>query len=151
MQSKRDQFCQWAMEEGVSVSQLLGYMLYLDNYHSGDRNVASVGWRLFCCDTVNDKPEATLEEAVWLVERASLSQSVYLDIRLKFLDRFKLPAVMHVTAENRRNRPVLTEYKHGVKAPLLQCLSLTLNERLTLIDLTGLDLNIQVSFKFNWG
>ena len=85
------------------------------------------------------------------MERASLSQSIYLEIRLRFLDRFKLPAVMHVTAENKRHRPIVTEYQHGVKAPLQQCLSMTLSERLQLIDLSSLDSQVQIAFKFNWG
>ena len=151
VREKREQFSEWAIEEGVTVTQLLGYLLYLEEYQKGDRDIAHVGWKLFCAEPVSSKPEASLEEATWMVERASMSQSVYLDIRLRFLDRFKLPPVNIVVTENKQNRPPIFEYEHGVKAPLLQCLSLTLSERLKLIDMTGLDQLVQVNFKFNWG
>ena len=50
-------------------------------------------------------------------------------------------AVMHVRAENQRHRPTLVEYRHDMKASLPQCLSLTLTERVTHMDLSGLDQN----------
>ena len=127
---KREMISQWAENEGVSVSKLLGYLLYLENYHSGDRSLADAGWKIFSGDKFAAKLEASLEEALWLIERACLSQSLYPEIRLRFLDRFVLTAVMHIVKESKLNRPPLTEYRNGVKAPLLKCLSLTLNERL---------------------
>ena len=60
-------------------------------------------------------------------------------MRLRFKDRIYFPPVMHIRAENQCHRPALLEYKHGVKAPLLQCLSLTLTERLQHMDLSVLD------------
>lgn len=39
VQSKREELSKWAAEEGVSVSQLLGYLLYMDNYHTGGKIV----------------------------------------------------------------------------------------------------------------
>ena len=107
---------QWAEEEGVTDTQLLGYFIYLTtdswkkdsflpgardltNYHTQDRELAGVGWRIFSKQKLCGKNEATLDEARWLIERASLSQAIYLELRLRFVDRFVLPAVMHVTKE----------------------------------------------------
>ena len=144
METKVASLVQWSKEEGVTVSELLGYLLYLDNYHTGDRGLSAVGWKVFSGEKLCDRHEATLEEAQWMIERGALSQAVYLEMRLRFLDRFILPAVMHVTTEARRHRPSLTEYRHGVKAPLIQCLSLTLLERLQKMDLSKLNQDIQV-------
>ena len=106
---KREVISQWAENEGVSVSKLLGYLLYLENYHSGDRSLADAGWRIFSGDQLAAKLETSLEEALWLIERACLSQSLYLEIRLRFLDRFVLPAVMHIVKESKLKRPPLTQ------------------------------------------
>ena len=112
----------------------------IENYHSGDKSLADAGWRIFSVDQLAAKLEASLEEALWLIERACLSQSLYLEIRLRFLDRFVLPAVMHIVKESKLNRPPLTEYRNGVKAPLIKCLSLTLNERLQQLDFSQIKL-----------
>ena len=58
---------------------------------------------------------------------------------------------MHITDENKRHRPSLTEYRHGVKAPLYDCLSMTLAERLQTVDLSKLDQVSKVYFKYTWG
>ena len=81
-----------------------------------------------------------------------MSQVVWQEIRLRLLDRIWLPPVMNVRSENQRHRPALTEYRHGVKAPLAQCLSLTIAERLQQLDLSQLNAaTLQVFFKFVWG
>ena len=81
-----------------------------------------------------------------------MSQAVYLEVRLRFKGRISFPAVLNIRAENKRHRPCLEEYKHGVKAPLMECLSLTLSERLQFLDLSGLNKeSIQVFFKMGWG
>ena len=67
------------------------------------------------------------------------SQALYLEVRLRFLDRFVLPPVMKIVAENKLHRPALAEYKNGVKAPLVSCLSLTLTDRLRVVDLSSLN------------
>ena len=57
-----------------------------------------------------------------------------------------------VREENQRHRPQLMEYKHGVLASLVQCITLTLQERLELLDLSALDPeSLRVSFSFTWG
>ena len=33
--AKRETLSMWAIEEGISTTQLLGYLLYLENYHEG--------------------------------------------------------------------------------------------------------------------
>ena len=81
-----------------------------------------------------------------------MSQVVYLELRLRLRDRIYFPPVMHVRAENQRHRPALHIYRHGVKAPLLECLSLTLSERLQNMDLSHLNLeSIDVKFTMGWG
>ena len=127
---KREILEAWAEEEGVSVTKLLGYLLHLENYHAGERSVAALGWRIFTGENVFEKPEVSLEEATWIMEKGRISQVVWQEIRLRLLDRIKLPPVNLVRAENQLHRPTLTEYQHGVKASLSQCLSLTLTERL---------------------
>ena len=130
----------WAIEEGISTTQLLGYLLYLENYHEGDRrNISAVGWKIFLGGEISEKNSASLEEALWMIEIGSLSQAVYSEIRLRFLNRFILPAVMHVSNENKQRRPSITEYHHRNKAPLCECLHLTLGERLQITDLYSLD------------
>ena len=57
-----------------------------------------------------------------------------------------------VREENQRHRPQLAEYKNGVLGSLVQCISLTLQERLQLLDLSALDPeSLRVSFSFTWG
>ena len=57
-----------------------------------------------------------------------------------------------VREENQRHRPQLMEYKQGVLGSLVQCISLTLTERLQVLDLTGLDpASLRVSFSCTWG
>ena len=80
----RCKMVKWAAEEGITVTQLLGYLLYLDNYHKGERSVSAVGWQIFQEEKFSDRNSASLEEALWLIEQASLSQAVYLEIQFRF-------------------------------------------------------------------
>ena len=61
--------------------------------------------------------------------------------------------MMNVAAESKIHRPVLTEYRHGIKASLSSCLCLTLIERLQVVDLSSLNKEhpLSVKFKFTWG
>ena len=139
-------------DEGVSPSVLLGYLLYLENRSGGDQALSDIGWKIFKGGSWKANPSASLEEAIWMVERSGMSQAVYLDVRLRFKDRFSFPPLMQIRAENHRHRPALTVKRHGVRAPLMQCLSLTLTERLQHMYLSGLDNGrLQVSFKAVWG
>ena len=149
---KRELFSQWAEQEGVSVTVLLGLILHLENWNGGEKSVAAIGWKIFMGEKVPGKPSVTLEEAIWLMERSGMSQAVCLETRLRFLDRIYFPPVMNIRAENQRHRPSLQEYKHGVKSPLKECLSLTLTERLDHMDLSEMDTDtMQVKFKVGWG
>ena len=57
-----------------------------------------------------------------------------------------------VREENKKHRPDLQEYNHGVLASLPNCISLTLTERIQLLDLSGLQPdNLSVTFSFTWG
>ena len=38
----REVLLKWAEGEGVSITALLGFLLYLDNWHQGDRNIADL-------------------------------------------------------------------------------------------------------------
>jgi hypothetical protein len=84
------------------------------------------------------------------MERARLSEAVYLEVRLRFLDRSVLPPVYKVAEASKQSRPKLTLYRNGVRAHLAECLSLTLKERLSVLDLTGIQ-NNNLVFSFNYG
>jgi hypothetical protein len=151
---KRVMFEKWAEEEGLSVTKLLGYFLHLDNYHSGEKSLAAIGYRIFAGEKVFNKSEISLDEAIWMIELAGISQAAWLEFRLRLQDRIVLPPVNKVREENKNKnkRPDLTIYKNGVMASLNTCLSLTLTDRLQHINLTGLsDEGRQISFKFTWG
>ena len=151
MEKKREVFQTWAMEEGVSESALLGYLLYLENWNV-DKDLSATAWKIFMGEKMNPSPVVSLEESIWLIEKSGMSQAVYLELRLRFKDRIYFQPVQHIRAENQLHRPALVEFKHGVKAPLLQCLSLTLTERLQQMDLSGLDgSTLQICFKMGWG
>ena len=101
-------------------------------------------------DTLTEWAEE--EGATWMIEKAGISQVVWTEFRLKLLDRIWLPPVKYVREENKLHRPALSEYRHGVKAPLKSCLSLTLSERLQFMDLSSLDqASLKIAFKFCWG
>ena len=66
--------------------------------------------------------------------------------------RIWIPTSNMVREENQRHRPQLMDYKQGVLGSLVQCISLTLAERLQILDLSGLDLaSLRVSFSCTWG
>ena len=110
--TKRDTLKEWALEEGVSVTELLGYFLHLENY-TDSRKVASVGWKLFIGeDNISEKPKLSLEEAIWLREKAGMSEAVYQEVRLRLLDRIFIPPTNIVREENKKHRPELVEYRH---------------------------------------
>ena len=119
----RDILEQAALDEGVSVSQLLGYLLHLESYHLGDRSMAATGWRIFSGENTFDKPDISVEEAIWMIETGGINQLVWQEFRLRLLQRIKLPPLYTIRAENQKHRPTLTEYRHGVKASLVECLS----------------------------
>ena len=151
VEDKRDTLQIWALEEGISASSLLGYLLYLENWNL-DKALSATAWKIFMGEKVRDLPVVTLEESIWLIEKSRMSQATYLEMRLRFKDRIYFHPVQHIRAENQAHRPTLVEYRHGVKAPLLQCLSLTLTERLQLMDLSGLDVScLNIVFKMGWG
>ena len=128
------------------MTELLGYFLHLENYKDS-RNVVSVGWKLFIGeDNISEKPKLSLEEAIWLREKAGMSEAVYQEVRLRLLDRILIPPTNIVREENKKHRPELVEYRHGVQASLRQCLSLTLSERIKSLDLSGLKMTGQQTF-----
>ena len=76
-------------------------------------------------EKLSKKRDASIEEALWLIERGSLSQAVSLEIRLRFLDIFVLPAVMYVVPH--------TQFD------------------LQTVDRSKLDQVLKVYFKYTWG
>ena len=83
---KRDTVKKWALEEGVTETELLGYLLHLENYRV-KRDIAAFGWKLFIGEDIGEKPEISLEEAIWLREKSGMSEAVYQEVRLRFLNR----------------------------------------------------------------
>ena len=151
MYKKRELVTEWAQEEGVTVTELLGYMLHLENWNLNKPN-AAIGWKLFTDNIVTDRPEVTLNEAVWIIEKSGMSQVIWQEIRLRLLDIIWLPPVMNIRTENNKHRQTLVEYHHGVKADLKQCLRLTIIERLQFLDLSQLNQDsLQIFFEFCWG
>ena len=149
---KRETLKKWSEEEGTTITELLGYLIYLDNYHSGEKSLASLGYRIFKGENVFEKPEKSVNEAIWMIELGRISQAVWLEYRLRFQDRIVLPTVNKVRCENQKHRPELTEYEYGMLASLETCLSLTITERLQYIDLSGVnEEESYVTFKFTWG
>ena len=133
------------------LETLPGFLLHLENWFV-DKDVAALGWGLFTGGELFKKPEASVTEATWMVEKGSLSKSVYQEYRMRFADRMTFPPVNHVRRDKQLYRPPLTEYMHGVRAPLLTCLTLTLADRLTYIDFSSLDQSsLSYSFKMCWG
>ena len=83
---KREVLKQWAEEEKVTVSQLLGYFLYVENWMM-ERNLAEEGWQIFNGEAPEGKPQLSLEEAIWLREKSGMSEAVLQEVRLRLLDR----------------------------------------------------------------
>ena len=87
--SKRQVVKEWAEEEGVSVTKLLGYIIHLENYPD-DRDLSSAGWRLFQGGNLPGKPAMSLEEVIWLREKSGMSETVMQEMRLRLHDRWKI-------------------------------------------------------------
>ena len=130
VENKREVVQRWAEEEGVRVTVLFGYLVYLEKWSGGERCLSAIGWKMFMEEAVMEMPTVSLAEATWLMERSGMGQAVYLEMRLRFKDRIYFPPVMQIRAENQLHMPMLQEYKHGVKAPLMKFLFLTMKESL---------------------
>ena len=83
---KRVVLKQWADEEKVTVSQLLGYLLYVENWMM-EKSLAGVGWQVFSGEVPEGKPQMSLEEAIWLREKSGMSEAILQEVRLRLLDR----------------------------------------------------------------
>ena len=84
---KRETLSQWAEEEGVTPVKLLGYLLYLETFMK-EKKLSKVGWKLFMGDSLEDKPEMSLEEVIWIREKSGMSEAVMQELRLRLLDRY---------------------------------------------------------------
>ena len=134
----RESVEQATIQQGVTVSELLGYLLNLENFMT-EKSLAAVGWRIFCGENLFNKPDISIEEAIWMIKTGRISQLVWQEFQLRLLGRITLPPVQQVREENKLHRQNLQEYKHDVKASLVQCLKLTLTDRLSHINLSGLN------------
>ena len=65
---KRETLKKWSEEEGTTITELLGYLIYLDNYHSGEKSLASLGYRIFKGEKVFEKPEISVNKAIRMIE-----------------------------------------------------------------------------------
>ena len=83
---KRVVLKQRADEEKVTVSQLLGYLLYVENWMM-EKSLAGVGWQVFSGEVPEGKPQMSLEEAIWLREKSGMSEAILQEVRLRLLDR----------------------------------------------------------------
>ena len=113
--------------------------------------MAKVGWSLFTDGTASVVHEASVLEAVFMIERGLLSYATYQDFRLLFLDRFKLPPLYKVIEYLKTMRPDVVPYKNGVRAQLGPILSKTVTELLAKVDLSGLESSDVISFEYTYG
>lgn len=144
---EREKFCGWAKQQKCSPTQLAGLFIFLENYMT-DKKVSELGWSIFNANCHTLTHEASIQEAMWLMERAKLSEAIYLEIRLRFLDRFVQPPVYKVAAASKQELPQLIPYRNGIRAPLKECLTLTLKQRLSILDLSGVQESILFSFSY---
>ena len=144
----------WSNSFGITVKQLCGLFIHLE-YYQIDRQLANLGSSLFFDrDPSLLKHEVSLDEAIWLMERGHLSEAVYQEVRLRFLDRIKFPPLYKVAQISQERRPVIQEFHNGVKLNLQDALKSTLLENLqaTNFSETVKDIaNPQVVFSFNHG
>ena len=80
--AKREILSEWAEEEKVTVSKLLGYLLYVENWMV-DKDNAAMGWKLFHGEVAEGKPKLSVEEAIWLREKLGMSEHVLQEVRLR--------------------------------------------------------------------
>jgi len=66
------------------------------------------------------------------------------------LDRFLLPAVHLVAEISKKMRPSLEVYHNGARALLADCLTLTIEEQMSLCDTLPED-DATIYFSFNYG
>ena len=71
----------------MTVSKLLGYLLYVENWMV-DKDNAAMGWKLFHGEVAEGKPKLSVEEAIWLREKLGMSEHVLQEVRLRLLDRW---------------------------------------------------------------
>ena len=51
------------------MTVLLGFILYLENWNK-DKNMSATGWKIFMREEVKERQTASLNEAIWLIERS---------------------------------------------------------------------------------
>ena len=100
---------EWSEREevGCNVNQLLGLCLYLENARSkgGDRELASIGWKIFNDEPVSATHTADEVEALWIIERLRMSEADFTELRLRLLGRCagppnKISGGLHVCLYN---------------------------------------------------
>ena len=78
-----------AEKQMITVTQLLGYLLYRVNY-THDKAVAEVGKKLFDQESVDR--EVTLDEALYMLSTYRLGRSAYTSLRHDLMQKVDLPA-----------------------------------------------------------
>ena len=71
---------QIALNLSVTSTELAGYFIFLENWES-NKDIAQVGWSLFQNKMLSSIHKATTLEAMWLMERCELSETMYLELR----------------------------------------------------------------------
>lgn len=74
------EFRRWSISLGISVTQLAGFILYNENAIY-KKQLAGVGWTIFNNMEPKIEQRVSLLEAMWLMERAEISETVYLEMR----------------------------------------------------------------------
>jgi hypothetical protein len=144
----RAEFEKWCQTLGCSTVQLCGLFIHLDSY-TEQRATSRIGWSLFTGASVEPQ-SVSVVRALWIMERLGLSKAKYTELRLHLSDLIHLPAEYLVLKETRKMRPELSIYRHGVRASLSECLSLTLIDHLTVAEKCQ-DLGPNICFSYVYG
>jgi hypothetical protein len=149
VKEQRNAIGEWCSQQGCTIVEFAGLLIYLESYPV-NREMAKTGWNVFKGILQDAIPKATILEAIWMLERLEISYSKYTDLRLMILDRFLLPAVHLVAEISKKMRPSLEVYHNGARALLADCLTLTIEEQMSLCDTLPED-DATIYFSFNYG
>ena len=151
IKEKREIFRQWAIEEGISFTQLAGAFIHYENYRK-DREIAKVGKGIFNKVALMAIHSASVIEAMYIRERFRIPLRAYNGIRFLFEDRFTLPPAYKVFELAKEMRPNVRSFLEGVRSPFDEIMALTLKEQLTVCREDDAEpFGNEVTFAFSYG
>lgn len=152
VQEYRLKFREWASEQGCSMSELAGLILYLEHFNQ-DKDTSSIGcgcgWNLFRGKRSPDQTSMSLDEALWMLDSLGLSQAKYHELRQRLGERLILPPLYTIQQAGKDMMPKFQTFKRGILADLSSCLEKTLTEELSFINPS--DISPTVEFSLFYG